>query len=152
MVDSSNPLVDEIRRRQIRLTRLRRQHQLTENEISEVSAEVRILQEWSSDMPDFVSLPKGKSREGLPTPSDAVDEIVAENPGIERTEVMDRLEDAVNSDSSNVRTVISSAISRRVRSGQIIQTAADGRLWSKDDPSVQASESPISEPDDDLPF
>ena len=130
---------------------LQREHRVIGQRLEEKRAELRVIEKWLNNPPDFLAPPR---RSDLPSATEAVDDLVAKVPGLRRRDVLDRLEGTVNSDSDNVRTIISSAISRRVKSGDIVQTE-DKKLFPKGHESLAPP--PEDEPEDDddedgLPF
>lgn len=71
------------------------------------------------------------------SPVEAVDRLVRENPGVySRRGIMDALEGRTTSEAANERAVISTAVGRRVESGDFFRDP-DGRVWPADHPDIQ---------------
>lgn len=112
-------------------------------ELQEVAAERAVIRRWQQDPPGFVAqfslgAPDARADPFLagPSPMEGVDQLVAEEPGIQRIEAIDRLERVVESNSPNVRSILSSSISRRVKQRRIWQSEEE-RLWPWGHPDAQ---------------
>ena len=151
-MDSMNSLREEFSRARKAVADLASQYRHIGNQLEEKRAELRVMDKWLRNPPEFLTPSR---RSDLLSPTEAVDELVVEIPGLKRKAVIDRLEEKVDSDSPNIRSMISSAISRRIKAGDIVQTD-DKRLFPKGHESV-AVVTPEVEPaesddDDGLPF
>lgn len=69
--------------------------------------------------------------EGAPSATEAVDMLLAERPGLTRGDVRDLLADEIETSSDDPRRVITAALSRRVKTGDLIEDE-EGRLWPRD--------------------
>ena len=134
-------LADEAKRLDARDQQLTAEIDARERERRDIRAERAVVERWRRDPPQFLtqigigdeagSPPFMADKTHLPSPTIAVDALIGEEPGLARREVVDRLENAVNSGSPNVRTVLSSAISRRITQEKVWQDE-DGHLWPWD--------------------
>lgn len=133
-MDIGKSLTDEIRRRDARVAELERQRSEISEKIRTLQAEQRVLKGWLKNTPDFLTQASsnGAVKDG-PTPTEGVDELVDQKPGITRADLIDELETVVASDSANVRSILSSTVSRRIREKKMWQDREE-RLWPWDHP------------------
>ena len=74
---------------------------------------------------------------GLPNPTDAVAQLVEEEPGIKRYELLNRLNGRVKSSSADPRGVISAAVSRGKKEKRYFESKGHG-IWLFDHPDAVA--------------
>lgn len=90
-----------------------------------VSRTVAVPVEWTGPEP----------ADGKPKPSEAIDALLAEKPGLTRREIVNRLADKVASEAKNVRVVLYTALKRRESEGKIVRGRRD-RLYPAGHPDV----------------
>ena len=90
----------------------------------------------------------------MPGPSDAVDRLVEENPGVSsKVLINEALERGINSSADNKRGVLRTAVRRRLRNGDLVEDQGGG-LWPKDHPRGKevAAQQQEDDENEDLPF
>lgn len=116
------------------LTRNREQLLVTlseiEDELRTVEIGMAMYRELLKDAATILTKEQA-SRDDLPTPTDAVSELVASEPGIKRSALLDRLATRVKTSSEDPKSVLSAAVSRGKKDKRY-EESDNGRVWPFD--------------------